>query len=129
MSDPEKTPKVPRYSYDLIDQLDADIIAPTLPETLGSWRKMDESELRAAAFMAGQRSLVDLLVSWRTEVEQEVKDALSSDSMADGSDDQEEFPFGKVLGPDGKEHQTVASTYVAARLVPEMPSDRDEPEE
>jgi hypothetical protein len=60
--------KIPRYTYDLVEYLDQvvpEVSLDGLP--VSEWQQMDEGRVRALAYMAGRRSLVDELVGWREE--------------------------------------------------------------
>lgn len=76
----EPDDKLPRYSSDLIDMLDKLIEQPEFPNTANGWRDLDEPTLRRRAFTAGARSLVDQLLSWRAEEEddEDVSDGTGS---------------------------------------------------
>lgn len=110
---------IPRYSYDLIDELDKAVVAPKLPVTATNWHALNENAMRMAAFQSGMRSVVDMLVEMRAEIEKEKADARSEHAPAVVDDTED--PLGQVLDPDGNPHQTVASTHLAARLVDPLP--------
>lgn len=110
---------IPRYSYDLIDELDRDTPTPKLPASAQMWHALDENAMRMAAFQCGFRSCVDMLVEARTEIEQEKANARGETPTTDV--DESDDALGVVLDPDGNPHQTVASTHVAARIIKQMP--------
>jgi hypothetical protein len=82
--------------------------------------------IRIAAFQAGQRSLVEMLINAKAEIEEEKAHARSGTDTPDTpAEPEEDNGLGQVLGPDGAQHQTVASVHLAARLVGEDHSDSD----
>lgn len=117
---------IPRYSYDLIDELDRDTPKVTLPIVASHWHALDENAMRMAAFQAGRRAIVDELVAARTEIEETKADERAGTDIARDFSQDSDYGLGQVLGPDGERHQTVASTHVAARLVGEDHSDSGE---
>jgi len=88
---------IPKYTYDLLLQLDRDYQLPRLPLTAEGWQHMDEARARELAFIAGQRALVNLLLEWQEEsnrVDGDVEDkvATSGPTVYDSE-------FGRVLDP------------------------------
>jgi hypothetical protein len=117
---------IPRYSYDLIDQLDALVKKPTFPLTAREIGALNQDVIRIAAFQAGQRSLVEMLINAKAEIEEEKAHARSGTDTPDTpTEPEEDSGLGQVLGPDGSQHQTVASVHLAARLIGEDHSDSD----
>lgn len=110
--------KFPKFAYDLVDQLDAEVPAPEFPTTGLGWASLSEDKMRHLAFRAGMRATVDMLLGWR-------------DSDGDDSDPGPEAdhgdPFSRVFDDGSGEHKTVASVDVAARILAPVPSsDSDE---
>jgi hypothetical protein len=111
---PDYTEVFPRYSSDLLKELDETIAHPSLPRNVPGWGNLDESYMRQLAFQAGARWLVDMLIGWHREWNE------GEDSTdAPGGDD----PFGAVLGPDGRTNTQVASIHLAGTLSPERGQD------
>jgi hypothetical protein len=102
--------KIPRFSYDLIDLLDKETPAVEIPMTQRSWGQMSESTLRELAFVAGMRAMVDQLVAWKEEIENE-----QGGDNPDPKDD-DRGPFGRVLSNGLSEHRTVPPTIRARRF-------------
>lgn len=76
--------KLPRYAVELIEQLDVAIPRPRLPFTEQGWMNLTSNEVTRLAFRAGQRALVDDLV---TLMEEDDGNRDSSDGGPDGSVD------------------------------------------
>lgn len=112
--------RLPRYSTELIEWLDANVGKPQFPQTQHQIALLDEKVIRQGCFMAGQRHLVDELVALMRET-----DDAETDSEEAADDD-----LGSViLGADGEEREGLASAYVAASLTYEDGGDsRPQPE-
>lgn len=117
--------QIPRYSYDLIDELDKLVETPKLPTTAVGWHILNQDTVRLAAFQSGQRAIVDMLIDFKNEIEREK----ASDGGNEPTTINPDNPLGPVLGPDGEEHQTVASTYVGARMAPALPGSEEDKQE
>lgn len=65
----EEDDKLPRFSYDLIKMLDETVLTPDFPRSANAFHDLDDAEMRRAAFTAGARSVVDMLVAWVEEME------------------------------------------------------------
>lgn len=110
--------KIPKYSYDLIDELDKLVLPPEYPRDERMIAMLNDAAVRAIAFRAGQRAIVQMLIDMRREIEEEKVRVQGGVTVTNVDPDD---PLGPVLDPDGNPHTTVASVHVAARLVDEMP--------
>jgi hypothetical protein len=54
---------IPKYSKELILTLNSEVGPPQLPTNPEGWARVNESEMRRAAFLAGRRSIVEELVA------------------------------------------------------------------
>jgi len=110
--------KLPRFSMDLIEKLDAETPIPDLPYTLSGWNNYDEAAIRRHAFASGMRAMVDMLVAWAKEEE--------DGDLEDTSDDGRRWSTGRVIDSFGK-YREVAAMEMAVRLPEAIPSsDPDE---
>ena len=99
----------PRYSYDLVDFLDINVQRPSFPVTANQFRDLDEAQVRSAAFTAGARSIVDMLIDWRTEL-----DAEDETPIQDGSVLDEAAPvFPRLFDTSGRVREVISSIHVA----------------
>jgi hypothetical protein len=105
--------KIPKFTYDLLKQLDETLPAIPMPLTEKGWGKLDENTLRQMAFYAGQRALVEMLLEWE-RVSNEGEDYEDADRGPGLLGDEE--TFGRVLGTNA-EHQGVASISVARATI------------
>lgn len=90
--------QIPKYSHELIDELDSITEHPQLPKSMKGWQGLNEGELRRGAFLAGRRSLVDDLV---LALEEDNVDATAPDTGASS------------VEPDGIQRSTLAPTRLA----------------
>ena len=112
MSDKDEV--FPRYSLDLLEELDSTIAHPQFPKTQSGIAQVDEAYLRQVSFQAGARWLVDMLIAWHKEWNE-------GEDQTDVIDEHD--PFGRVFGPDGEPHSRVASLYLAGQVPPEVGQD------
>lgn len=109
--------KLPRFSMDLIEELDKETPMPSLPLTVGEWDAFDEAKARRLAFMSGMRAMVDMLIHWAREQE----DGDDSDTPVDG----ERWSTGRVVDSFG-EYRRVVSMDMAGSFSPhELRADPD----
>lgn len=101
--------QIPKYSKELIEQLDLEVLHPELPKSLKGWAGLNEAELRRGAYLAGRRSVVDDLLS-----------ALEEDNE---SDDRTSSQESSVMGYSARSYSGVASPYMA----PGYPEDQNYP--
>ena len=109
MSDDDR---FPRYSYDLVDFLDAEIHRPTFPVSANAFANMDAAAVRSAAFTAGARSVVDMLVAWREE-EIEDAEAINTTVGTDAVHDDAGGAFPRIFDADGSVRGVISSLRVA----------------
>lgn len=83
--------KFPRLSSDLVDWLDEFVETPTFPLTPTGCRAFNEELVRLGSFQAGARNLVNQLIAWRAELE-------DNNAEDDSDDSQARLPFPRVLG-------------------------------
>ena len=91
------TDKLPKSAYGLIELLDDTVQRPAFPSHIQGWSALDPDRLRALAFTAGARALVDQLVQQMKE-EQESR----ADSLSDGPPSR----YARVLG-EGRDVHTL----------------------
>jgi hypothetical protein len=114
--------KLPRFSMDLIDKLDAETPIPDLPYTLNGWTEYNEATIRRQAFASGMRAMVDMLVAWSKEDEREAEHG----DLEDTGEDERRWSTGRVIDSFGK-YREVAAMEMAVRLPQaKPPSDPDE---
>ena len=109
--------KLPRFSYDLVTWLDETIGRPDFPVSANAFRAMDEGTLRAAAFTAGARSIVDMLLDIR---EEEITNEVTESS--NDADDQPDVVFPRVLG-EGSILREITPPLRVAEIEPERELD------
>lgn len=115
----EQDERIPRFSHDLIERLDADTPVPQLPFTVSGWSELGEDRVRQLAFMSGMRAMVDMLMEWARE---EDEDGDDTDTGADGG----RWPVGRTVDDFGK-YQEVVSVDLAGHLL--APQSRPDPDE
>jgi hypothetical protein len=104
--------KIPKYTYDLLRQLQAEYPDVSLPLTEKGWGHMDEAAIRQMAFYHGQKALIDMLLQWERE----------SNEVDDGDDNREaglepgEDVYARILADDG-EYKEMASIPVARATI------------
>ncbi len=99
---------IPKFTYDLLEQLDEALPRLPLPSSEVAWGAMSEAKLRQLAFIAGQRALVDMLLDWQRETNGETDE----DTDRGTGLVEEQDVYGRVLGLNS-EHEGVASVSVA----------------
>ena len=100
--------RIPKYTADLLRHLDADTPRVEMGGySAADWGALTEGQLRAMAYRAGMRALVDELLEWSRE-----------ETDAEGDDDEPAGLDVQVLDPGGQPHRGVASSHVAASLYP-----------
>lgn len=103
--------RIPKYTAELLVQLDEKVERVTVEDlSAGGWGAMTESRMRTLAFRAGMRAVVDELLEWQAEEEDD----------GEAPDDSPE-PTGldvQVLDPSGESHIGVASAYLAGAFAP-----------
>ena len=80
--------KFPRFSYDLVTFLDENIQTPDFPNSANAFHNMDDAAVRSAAFTAGARSIVEMLIQWREEEITNAEDkniTVSTGDLPDGT--------------------------------------------
>ena len=96
--------KLPRFSYDLIQMLDETVLTPDFPRSANEFHALDEAELRRAAFTAGARSVVDMLVAWVAELEEAESETETRDLF-----DAAAPVFPRIFDTQGKVRETTSS--------------------
>ncbi len=109
MADDER---IPRFSYDLITILDTEIASPTYPNTANGFAAMTQEAVRAAAFTAGARSIVDWLIDWRGEQDEHDAEIEEDGSIPDGPD----AVFPRVFDGDGDVREDISPVRMAREL-------------
>ena len=101
----------PRLAYDLVDFLDVNIQHPKFPTTANQFRDMDAAQVRSAAFTAGARSIVDMLIEWRAELDAQDEEEVPATA---GSVHDETTPvFPRLFDTAGAVREIVPSVHVA----------------
>ena len=100
--------KIPKFTYDLLAQLNEALVPISYPMTGKGWGRLDENSLRELAFYAGQRALVDMLLDWQ----ERTNEGEDGDSDREAGLVEDTNVYGRVLGTN-KEHQGLASISVA----------------
>ena len=100
----EEDDKLPRFSYDLIQMLDSSVLIPNFPRSANEFHALDEAEVRRAAFTAGARSVVDMLVAWLDEIEEE-----NSETEARDIFDEAAPVFPRILDTQGEVREVLSS--------------------
>jgi hypothetical protein len=99
---------IPKYSNELLEQLDLLVEAPKFPDSAQRACNLTESEIRRGIWMAAQRALVDSLLQLQEEGDETQSDS-GSPSTESGS-----LLDTPVLDPSGKVRTDVASVYMAS---------------
>ena len=106
--------RFPRHSYDLVEFLDGTVNRPSFPVSANAFANMDDAAIRSAAFTAGARSVVDMLMAWRDE---EIEDAEAiNGSVEVGTDsvsDESGGTFPRIYGTDGDLREGTSPSRVA----------------
>ena len=112
--------ELPKYSADLIEQLDKMISRMHMDGlTAAGWGRIDEGRVRQLAFLAGQRALVDLLLGMQREMEEARGDSSETQDIDTGGPELYE----RVFDPSGAEHKNVASVHMAGSFTNVLGSD------
>lgn len=106
--------KLPRFSYDLVTWLDEIVHTPSFPNTANGFYELDEDEMRRAAFTCGARSVVDMLLLLREEMEREEEEAeeATAGDISDGSSP----IFPRLFNAAGEVREIASSLRVARNL-------------
>jgi hypothetical protein len=116
--------KFPRFAYDLVDFLDENVGIPSFPKSANAFAAMDDAAVRQAAFTAGARSVVDMLIDWRAEMEEEADAKVNETSVGDVAGP----IFPRILGDSDTLHRTIPSTSVGIGGFDELLDDGDQSE-
>ncbi len=113
---------IPRLSYDLLEVLKEMVEAPKLPTTGSGWGHFNEGEVRRGAFLAGRRSLVEDLLAWQAEDEENAQSRHGTSTGTPGG------TFGAdLLDSGGEPHINVAPPHMAPSNPTDDPDDEGGP--